>query len=111
MVQTTQDFSIPATRRSEKQTFKKMPLLSGKHKIEFYGNLHLGWAGSLAQGLANRRVNILSGYAKRISMSQWIGEITVESDAAARINELNNAVLVTDTRQVLRGKQFSPSSL
>lgn len=79
MVRKTEDAPIPVTQRSEKQTFKIMPLLSGRHKIEFYGNLPLGWAGSLAQGLAKRRINILSGYAKRTSMSQWTGEITVES--------------------------------
>jgi hypothetical protein len=96
MGQKTQDFSIPATRRSEKQTFKIMPLLSGKYKIEFYGNLPLGWAGSLAQGLANRRVNILSGYAKRISMSQWIGEIMVESDAAASLPAIDFKTIVNE---------------
>jgi len=96
MVQTTQDFSMPATRRSEKQTFNIIPLLSGKHKIEFYGNLHLGWAGSLAQGLANKRVNILSGYAKRVSMSQWIGEIIVESDAAASVPAIDFKTIINE---------------
>lgn len=83
MVQNTQDSPISVTKRSEKHTFKIMPLLSGKHKIKFHGNLPWGWAGSLAQGLANRRINILSGNAKRISMSQWIGEMTVESGGAS----------------------------
>jgi hypothetical protein len=72
MVRNTQDSPIPVTKRIERQTFKTMPLSSGKHRIEFHGNLPLGWAGSLAQGLANRSINILSGYARRISMSQWI---------------------------------------
>jgi hypothetical protein len=96
MVQKTQDFSLSATRRSEKQTFQIIPLSSGKHKIEFYGNLPLGWAGSLAQGLSDRRINILSGYAKRISMSQWIGEIMVESDAAARVPAIDFKTIINE---------------
>ena len=97
MVRNTQDSPIPVTKRIERQTFKTMPLSSGRHRIEFHGNLPLGWAGSLAQGLANRSVNILSGYARRISMSQWIGEITVESDgAAASVSDIDFKSIVNE---------------
>lgn len=82
MVDNSIAVQIPKISSFQKRTFKLIPLLSGRHKIEFNGILPLGWAGSMAQGLSTRRINILSGYAKRTSLSQWIGDITVESEGA-----------------------------
>lgn len=101
---------VPYMSRSKKHAFIIIPQLSGNHKIEFSGILPLGWASSLAQGLANRKINILSGYARRTSISQWVGEITVDPgralenvsdiDFTAIINEkparVHNQIMLTD---------------
>ena len=63
---------------SSEQLFRVHPLPAGLCKIEFSGNLPLGWAGSLAHGLSDKKINILSGYAKRITVSTWEGELVID---------------------------------
>jgi hypothetical protein len=87
---------------SSEQLFNVQPLSSGLSTITFSGNLPLGWAGSLAQGLSENNINILSGHAKRIRMSIWEGELVVnpvyssadmrDIDFASLLNKKNRGV-------------------
>jgi hypothetical protein len=80
---------------SSEQLFRVHPLPAGLCKIGFSGNLPLGWAGSLACGLSERKINILSGYAKRITVSTWEGELVADPiHSASSIPEIDFAGLV-----------------
>jgi hypothetical protein len=80
---------------SSEQLFRVHPLPAGLSKIAFSGNLPLGWAGSLARGLSDRKINILSGYAKRITVSTWEGELVVDPiHSSSSMAELNFSGLV-----------------
>jgi hypothetical protein len=83
---------------SAEQICRAHPLPAGLCRIELSGNLPVGWAGSLAHGLSEKKVNILSGYAKRISVSTWQGEFVVDPiHSASNIPEIDFAGLVNDT--------------
>jgi hypothetical protein len=72
------------------QIFSVTELPSGLCKITFRGNLPLGWAGSLAHGLSDKKINILSGYAKRITVSTWEGELVIDPvHSAANIPDVD----------------------
>ena len=82
---------------SSEQLFRVHPLQAGLSKIEFSGNLPLGWAGSLACGLSDKKINILSGYAKRITVSTWEGELIVDPvHSASKIPDIDFESLVNE---------------
>ncbi len=46
--------------------------------LQLWGRLQPGWPGGLAEGLWQRRVSLVRGFARKLGAMRWLSELTLE---------------------------------
>jgi len=54
-----------------------------RFQLKLWGRLRPGWSGSLAEGLSQGRVSIVSGFARKLGAMRWLAELELEARPGA----------------------------
>lgn len=52
-------------------------------QLKLWGRLRPGWSGSLAEGLSQARVSVVSGFARKLGAMRWLAEFELEAKPGA----------------------------
>jgi len=77
-------------------------LSAGVARVEFHGDLPLGWCGNLASGLSRRGLSIVRGHAERQGTG-WDVVLEVQAEEGADPREIDFVALASESTQETNG--------
>jgi len=93
---------LDAAARDTGKAAQVVELTEGAARVEFHGELPLGWCGNLAAALSRRGVSILRGHAERQGTG-WDVVLEVQAEEGADPSQLDFAALALEGTQETNG--------